>query len=97
VKQIFTTGDTIRLKARIKDYAGNLIDPDTLTFSMYQLNEEPLWSEEVDLVKNKITTGEYYFDVIAEEGTFIFEWHAVKNDKPYKKRDTIQSNFLGYW
>jgi hypothetical protein len=97
MNKVYTAGDTIRITNTITGYEGQLIDPDSLTFNMYTIDGKSISSTPVDLVENKLSEGLYFVEIIATEGTTVFEWLATKYGKPYVKRDTLEATFLGYW
>lgn len=94
---MFTAGDTVRIVNTLTGYDGLLIDPDTMTFTLYTLDGVQISTTMVDLINNRLSKGVYFMDIVATEGTIIFEFAAMKDNKPYVKRDNLNATFLGYW
>jgi hypothetical protein len=78
MNKVYTTGDTIRITNTITGYESQLIDPDELTFNIYNMDGELLSSTPIDLTENKLSEGVYFVEIIATEGTVVFEWSATK-------------------
>lgn len=86
----YIIGDTIRLKATIKNFAGTEIVPGTITVSVKQLDGTILLDAETPTLTDG-TTAQYYYDWTVSTGltrdtrlAAIWNWSG-----PHKKKKTF--------
>lgn len=85
----YNTGTTIKFLATYYNWKGDLIDPESLTFSIYDNRFLPVSTFPVTTA-NRLSLGQYYYLWIPETtGTFIYEWKGIINEKPSLRRDSI--------
>ena len=83
----YIIGDTIRLQATIKNFAGTEVAPASITVSVYQLDETALLSAGVPTLTGG-TTAQYYYDWTVSTGLTKDEQLAVvwSWSGPHKKK-----------
>ena len=77
-------GTTIRVKTTIKDFDGNLLDPDSQEVRIYDSKGNEVSGSPFS--PTKVSEGVYFVDYVlsedAEEGTWKVVWKIVKSNKP---------------
>lgn len=83
----YIIGDTVRLKATIKNFAGAETAPGSITVSVHQLNGTELLSSGVPSLSTG-TTAQYYYDYTISTGITSDERLAVvwSWSGPHKKK-----------
>ena len=83
----YIIGDTIRLKATIKNYAGTETAPATITVSVYQLDGTTLLDAGIPTLTDG-TTAQYYYDwtilaslTVDERLAAVWEWSGPHQKK----------------
>mgnify|MGYP000055858391 FL=1 len=80
-------GETVRIKATIKDFSGNLFDPDSQEIKIYDPSNT---LKETNTSPTKESVGVYYIDYNipsdSNTGVWYVEWKVVKSDKTGKER-----------
>lgn len=84
---IYQTGDTIRFKSTLKDFDGNIVEPDLIKFIVY--DQKFLKIYEITLsVLDRLDSGEYvaYYTPVSD-GTYYYEWYTELSGLPSLDRD----------
>jgi len=85
----YLMGDTVRLKAVIKDYDGDLATPAAITVSVINDSGTAVLSS---VAANLLSTGTYYYDWtisgVTERCALIVEW--IYDDSSKTHRDTMR-------
>lgn len=95
----YLSGDTIRLLCTFKDFSGNPADPTLINVKIYDQSYTVLSTNSVDLVGNKTSVGNYFYDftipISYQNKTFYYEWYAEYNGIPSLNRSSFQVVFMG--
>lgn len=86
-------GDTVRLKVHFKTFDGSLVDPSSITLTIY--DETKTQIEQFNLTdSDKETVGVYYYDyLVPNNKELIFEFAGLFNNKPILSRDRLKIQF----
>lgn len=85
------TKDTVRLVVQFRDFSGNSIVPEDIKLVVYDSKQEILEKVTVGITDNG--NGNYYYDYVAPDSDFIFEFSGIYNNKPVLSRQLIQVKF----
>lgn len=93
----YFSGDTVRFSAEFRDYPdvpeeeGDLINPSTVTVTVYDADMSSIATGTGD----SVSTGIFSFDytVPSEPGTYFIEWKGMVNSKPEVKREKFKVKF----
>ncbi|MCJ7841771.1 hypothetical protein MUB24_12850 [Lederbergia sp. NSJ-179] len=83
--------DTVRLCVEFKDFDGNPINPENVKLTIYDTNQAVIEKITDGIVDNE--TGQYFYDYIAADSDFIFEFSGFYFDKPVLSRQLVQVKF----
>lgn len=88
-------GDTVRLKVNFKTYDGKAIDPDNVTLTIYDNNQEQIEQITLDDT-NRNDVGVYFYDYVTpnDKREVIFEFSGIYRSNPIVVRDKLQINFI---
>ena len=89
-------GDTVRLNVVFKTFDGQEVDPETITFCVYDCKMIRLFEPIELLPEQRIDTGKYYYDYTIPYGVghLIYEFKAIINGKPFVNRGVIEREFV---
>lgn len=82
--------DTIRLNVEFKDFNGNVIQPNDVTLKIYNTKKELLETITEGIVQERT---KYYYDYLATDSDFIFEFSGFYNDKAVLSRQLVTVKF----
>lgn len=83
--------DTVRLVVQFRDFEGIAINPDDVKLTIYDTEQEV-----IEEITTGIVVGEgdsHYYDYVAPEHDFIFEFSGVYFNKPVLARQLVQVKF----
>lgn len=82
--------DTIRLNVEFKDFNGNVIQPNDVKLKIYNTKKELLETITEGIVQERT---KYYYDYLATDSDFIFEFSGFYNDKAVLSRQLVTVKF----
>lgn len=89
------SGDTVRLKVNFRTFNGQAIDPDDVTLTFYDVNQEQI--EQFTLNDtNREDVGVFFMDYVVpdDKQEVIFEFRGIHRDMPIIVRDKLEINFI---
>ncbi|MFZ7103346.1 MAG: hypothetical protein ACOWWO_11925 [Peptococcaceae bacterium] len=90
----YQTGNTVRLQCTFKNFDNIAVDPDSVKVVFYNDKYEK-FEEFILNSANRISTGNYFFDYIAdEEKNVYYEWYAEIEGTPFLKRSKLSFRFV---
>lgn len=84
-------GDTVRLKVHFRNFAGESINPNNVTLTIYNVDHEQIDQFALNDT-NQDSTGVYFYDYTPLD-QFIYEFKGTYNNKPILVRDSVQVKF----
>ncbi|MDW7673791.1 MAG: hypothetical protein SCK28_04555 [Bacillota bacterium] len=81
-------GNAIRLTAQFKDWDGENVEPDLVKVIIYDRNYKKLQEHSIGQA-NRLDTGLFYFDLVINEGLYVYEWYSEIDGLPSLKRNLI--------
>lgn len=89
------SGDTVRLKVNFRTYDGKAIDPDNVTLTIYDNNQEQIEQITLDDT-NRNDVGVYFYDYVTpnDKQEIIFEFRGIHRNNPIVVRGKLQINFI---
>ena len=92
----YNYGDTVRLKATFKTFAGVLTDPSAISLKVFGANDQttPLTTKAIgDLTK--VSTGVFYYDyLIPAQGNFTYEYAGTLESTVSLARQRFIATFV---
>jgi len=89
------SGDTVRLVVYFKNLNMQSVDPDSITLTIYNINQEQI--EQITLDdSNRKDVGVYFYDYVVPEDNqeIIYEFKGLDNNNPIIIRDSIKIEFV---
>lgn len=83
--------DTVRLIVQFKDFQGNHIAPEDVSLKIYDINYQLLETITEGVVND--SQGKFYYDYVATDSDFIFEFSGFYFGKPVLAREKVQVKF----
>lgn len=94
-KEVYYTGETIRLQAVFYGFDGYKVDPDLIAVKIYDSSYNLITTISIDSVVNRISEGTYFCNYKSNDsGTFIYEWYAEIGGSTCVKRDKFVFTFF---
>ncbi|MGR9049227.1 hypothetical protein ACQ4XT_11410 [Halobacillus faecis] len=87
-------GDTVRLQCHFKTFEGQSVNPDNVTLTIYDLNENQI-EQFTDTNNEKLGVFSYDYETASELDEFIFEFAGSLNQKPILSREKVTTKFIG--
>ena len=82
--------DTIRLFVEFKDFDGKIIHPTNITLKIYDKKQNLIETITDNIIQE---TTKYYYDYLATDSDFIFEFSGFYNDKAVLSRQLVTVKF----
>jgi hypothetical protein len=88
-------GDTIQLRVHFKDFKGVAVDPENVTLTIYDKQQEIIEQFILDDT-NRENVGVFYYDYVpaSELDEFIFEFAGSYLNKPILSREKAVLSFI---
>ena len=83
---------TVRLVVQFKDFDGNKIIPEDIKLIIYDSKQEIQEEISAGIVDNG--NGNFYYDFVAPEHDYIFEYSGVYHSKPVLARQQVSVKFI---
>lgn len=87
-------GDTVRLQCHFKTFEGQSVNPDNVTLTIYDVNENQI-EQITDTNNSKLGVFSYDYEPASELDEFIFEFAGSVNNKPILSREKVTTKFIG--
>ncbi len=72
-------GDTVKLRAEFRDFAGTLTDPSTITLNVYDRSKKLIWGPIEDVPEHKVSVGVYEYPYVIPKGYSVLYYEFIAN------------------
>lgn len=87
-------GDTVRLTVQFRNWAGQAVDPDTVTVKIYDYSLKEIKQELLGPTA-KLGIGSYYYDFTPTmDGTYYYEFVGQTEGTPALRRGVFEVRFI---
>ena len=91
---IMNSGDTVRLSAVFKDWAGDLVNPDNVRVKIYDARQQEVTSAYLG-EQNRSSLGHYFWFYTPQiEGFFIYEFSGELDGNTVLRRRDCEVKFV---